>query len=246
MQAVPAELQALIWDVDGTIAETERDCHRVAFNQAFEALGLPWQWDLGTYGELLRVAGGRERLLFDMSRRADAPPAGPERHALARELHQCKNRLYPRTLAQRKLPARPGVMRLVAECQSAGVQQAVATTSSRSNVAALFASLWGAGWEDIFSVVVCAEDAAAKKPDPTAYTLALQRLGVRAAHAMAIEDSPSGLKAALGAGLACGVTRGAFFAQDDFPGALWLRDDLDTPTPMTLATLLLAGSGNIA
>lgn len=230
-------LKALIWDVDGTVAETERDGHRIAFNLAFEARGLPWRWDVAPYGELLQVTGGRERLLHDMARRDDAPPAGPQRDALVRDLHQRKNQIYAQIVAQGQLPARPGVKRLVAECQAAGVNLAVATTTSRSNVEALFASLWGAGWSDLFPVVVCAEDAPTKKPDPSAYRIALQRLGLQADQAFALEDSPNGLQAARAAGLMCGVTRSVYFADAPFDGAAWVRDDLDAAPTMTLAQL---------
>ncbi len=230
-------LKALIWDVDGTIAETERDGHRIAFNLAFEAMGLSWRWDLALYAELLHVAGGQERLLHDMASRADAPPAGPEREAFMLEVHGRKNRFYTDIVARSGLPARPGVKRLVAECQAAGVKMAVATTTSRGNVAALFASLWGEHWRDIFPVVVGAEDAAVKKPDPLAYTTALQRLGVTAADAFALEDSPNGLRAARAAGIACGITRSEFFADAVFEDAAWVRDDLDAAPAMTLAGL---------
>jgi len=231
-------LRGLIWDVDGTIAETERDGHRVAFNQAFEALGVPWRWDVAHYNELLHVPGGRERLLHDMSLRHDAPPAGPERAALARALHLRKNTLYPLIVAQGGLHARPGVLRLVAECHAAGVKLGLATTSSLVNVDALFVSLWGARWRDIFSAAVCAEDAPVKKPDPMAYSLALQRLGVGADEAMAIEDSPNGMRAARAAGLRCGITRSIDFADASFEGAHWVRDDLDAEPAMTLARLI--------
>ncbi|MBC7938957.1 MAG: HAD-IA family hydrolase [Chitinophagaceae bacterium] len=230
-------LQALIWDVDGTIAETERDGHRVAFNQAFEAMNLPWRWGVTEYGALLQVTGGRERLLHDMQTRPDAPNDDAARMALARELHRRKNDAYAAIVARGALPARPGVMRLVSECAAAGVMNAVATTTSGSNVGALFTSLWGANWQQLFAVVVCAEDAPLKKPDPQAYLLALQRLGLAAHEAFALEDSPHGLQAARGAGLRCGVTRGAYFRRQVFDGAAWARDDLDSTPPVSLAQL---------
>ncbi len=239
-------LRALIWDVDGTIAETERDGHRVAYNQAFAALGLPWHWDEATYGDLLLVAGGRERLLHDMAMRPDAPPAGPQRDALARAVHERKNGLYEAVVAQGVLHARPGVERLVAECQAAGVALAVATTSSRGNVNALLVSIWGPQWRSLFRVAICAEDAPAKKPDPLVYRLALEGLGVAASEAFALEDSPVGLQAARAAGLACGVTRSAYFALAQFEAAAWVRDDLDAAPAMTLAGLLAPVSGSIA
>jgi HAD superfamily hydrolase (TIGR01509 family) len=232
-----AMLRALIWDVDGTVAETELDGHRVAFNLAFEAAGLRWHWDMPTYGRLLEVTGGRERLLAFMSGRADAPGTASGRDALARELHRHKNALYAERLERHGIAARPGVRRLMAECEREGVALAVATTTSRSNVDALFASLFGAGWQARFAAVVCAEDAPAKKPDPQAYRLALRRLRLAPQEALAIEDSPNGLQAALAAGLRCGITRSQYFVDADFAGAAWVRDDLESPSPLGLRDL---------
>lgn len=230
-------LKALIWDVDGTIAETERDGHRVAFNKAFAAMGLAREWDEVAYGTLLQVTGGRERLLHDMGTRADAPHTAVAREALARLLHKRKNAFFAELVAAGAIALRPGVQRLIDECLAAGLRMAVATTTSRSNVDALFASLWGRGWPTLFAAVVCAEDAPAKKPDPQVYFEVLQRLRLRRGDAFAIEDSPNGLAAARAAGIACGVTRSAYFATAAFEGAVWVRDDLQTLEPMTLDRL---------
>jgi HAD superfamily hydrolase (TIGR01509 family) len=232
-----SRLRALIWDVDGTIAETEAEGHRVAFNQAFEAQGLPWHWDLPTYGRLLDVTGGRERLLAFMQTRADAPATAQAREALARGLHEQKNAHYAERVARGGISARPGVRRLMGACTREGVALAVATTTSTRNVEALFSSLFGAGWRDRFAAVVCAEDAPSKKPDPQAYQLVLQRLGIAPHEAFAIEDSPNGLKAARAAGIPCGITRSAYFAEAVFDGAAWVRPSLDQPSPMTLNLL---------
>ncbi len=236
-------LKAVIWDVDGTVAETERDGHRIAFNQALMELGAPWQWDVTTYGRLLRVTGGFERLLFDMSTRPDAPPSDAERALLARTVHLRKNEIYADLIAAGAISARPGVARLMDECEAAGIQLAVATTTSRSNVEALFASLFGKAWRRRFAAVVCAEDAPAKKPDPQAYRLTLERLGITVMQAsnqasnqatnqateqvIAIEDSPNGLMAATAAGIVTLVTRSAYFAGDEFAGCAAICDDLD-------------------
>jgi HAD superfamily hydrolase (TIGR01509 family) len=230
-------LRALIWDVDGTVAETERDGHRVAFNRAFESLNLPWRWDDAHYGQLLTVAGGFERLLHDMATRPSVPASLLAREMLARELHQRKNAIYADIVAKGGITARPGVQRLMAECEAAGVMLAVATTTSRSNVAALFSGLFGPSWCDRFAAVVCAEEAPQKKPHPQAYLLALHQLAVPAHAAFALEDSPHGLAAARAAGIACGVTRSAYFAGAAFEGAAWVQADLDSPAPVTLAQL---------
>jgi HAD superfamily hydrolase (TIGR01509 family) len=222
-------MQALVWDVDGTIAETERDGHRVAFNQAFAAAGLPWHWDPARYDTLLAVAGGLERLLADIETRPDAPPDAAGRRALARALHARKNAAYVALVAQGGLQARPGVQRLVREAAAAGVRLAVATTTGRANVEALFPRLFGADWARLFEVRVCAEEAPAKKPDPQAYALALQRLGLPPHRALALEDSPNGVQAARAAGLPVLVTRSAGFMDADFRGAAAVVDDLQQP-----------------
>ena len=222
-------LKALIWDVDGTVAETERDGHRVAFNQAFVECGLPWHWDVSAYGRLLAVSGGCERLLAYMGEREDVPAEASARERLARSIHASKSRHYANLVAQHRLPARPGVQRLIGQCADAGIALAVATTTSRGNVEALFPHLFGQHWRERFQVLVCAEDAPSKKPDPLVYRLALARLQCAPSEALAIEDSPAGLAAAQSAGVACLITRSDYFADADFIGATWVCHDLDAP-----------------
>ena len=164
-------LQALLWDVDGTLAETERDGHRVAFNQAFEALGLPWRWDEVAYGPLLRVTGGQERILTYMALRQDAPAALAQRQALARELHRLKNARYGALVAAGAVALRPGVRELIEAAERSGLRQAIATTTSRANVEALLSHHFGADGLRRFDAVVCGEDVAAKKPAPEACSL---------------------------------------------------------------------------
>jgi HAD superfamily hydrolase (TIGR01509 family) len=205
---------ALLWDIDGTVAETERDGHRVAFNLAFADEGLAWGWDEQRYGALLHVTGGRERLLADMASRPDAPAGVPERQALAARLHARKNRHYEQLVDQGRISARSGVLALMREAAAAGVRQAIVTTTSRSNVVALMSRLLGPGWQGLFSTVVCGEDAERKKPDPQAYLLALQRLGLPAQAALALEDSAPGLAAARAAGLRVWLRPSVYFPCD--------------------------------
>jgi HAD superfamily hydrolase (TIGR01509 family) len=219
-------LRALIWDVDGTLAETERDGHRIAFNEAFEALGVPWRWSESHYGDLLHVTGGRERLLHDMRHQPQAPITPSARDDLARQLHRLKNECYARIVAAGGISLRPGVAALMADCRAAGLPMAIATTTSRSNVEALLGSHAGPQWEDAFAAVVCAEEAPLKKPDPQAYLETLRRLGLRAEDALAIEDSSPGVRACRAAGVAVVVTRSVYFAQADVSGALAVGPDL--------------------
>ncbi|HEX4510111.1 MAG TPA: HAD-IA family hydrolase, partial [Burkholderiaceae bacterium] len=219
---------ALLWDVDGTLAETERDGHRVAFNIAFESFGLAWHWSAEAYGALLRVTGGRERLLYDMEGRADAPPAGPRREALAGELHRRKNAHYAALVAAQEIRLRPGVAELIDEAAARGVPQAIVTTTSASNVAALLASAFGTRATALFAACVCGEHVQAKKPHPEAHERALGLLGVAPGRALALEDSPAGLAAARAAGVPVVVTRSAYFDAHPMPGALAVGPGLDT------------------
>jgi HAD superfamily hydrolase (TIGR01509 family) len=228
-------LRALVWDVDGTVAETERDGHRVACNLAFAEAGLPWFWDDEAYAALLRVIGGRERLLALMRERDDAPQAPAAREALALQLHRRKNDFYAERVAEGRFHARPGERRLMDECER--VMLAVATATSTRNVEALFGSLFGAKWRDRFAAVVGAEDAPRNKPDAQVYSLVLQRQGLAAQDAFALEDSPNGLQSALAAGIRCGLTRSAYFADAPFDAAAWVRNDLESPEPLRLAAL---------
>lgn len=222
-----SRLQALFWDVDGTLAETERDGHRVAFNQAFADLGLAWCWDEQRYGELLAVTGGRERLLADMATRSDAPVSPQEREALALELHRRKNRHYGDLVHAAQLPLRPGVGALIDEARRAGLRQAITTTTSRSNVDALLRVHLGAGWAAHFAAVVCGEDVQRKKPHPEVYLLALQQLALDPLHAVALEDSPGGVAAARAAHVPVLVTRSAYFLQAPLEGAIAIGPGLD-------------------
>jgi beta-phosphoglucomutase-like phosphatase (HAD superfamily) len=129
-------LKALIFDVDGTLAETE-EVHRQAFNDAFAAAGVGWHWDRATYRRLLAVTGGKERMA--VWRREVG--SGPTDAVLA-ELHRDKSARYAAILASGGLVARPGVMRIIAEARAAGLRVAVATTTSPANVEALAHALW--------------------------------------------------------------------------------------------------------
>jgi HAD superfamily hydrolase (TIGR01509 family) len=213
-------LKSILWDVDGTLAETERDGHLRAFNQAFETAGLPWRWSDECYAELLGVAGGRERLLHDMESHARGPADAQERQALAERLHRLKNELYSTIAADGRLPLRDGVRELLEDLTQAGMPTGIVTTTSRSNVEALLGAQLGADWESRFATVVCAREAALKKPHPQAYLLALEALHLLPHEAVAIEDAPAGIAAAQAAGVPVIIARSHYFASTGSPRAL--------------------------
>jgi HAD superfamily hydrolase (TIGR01509 family) len=213
-------IKSILWDVDGTLAETERDGHLKAFNQAFEALGLPWRWSEQRYGELLAVAGGRERLLHDMQSQRLVPTFPKERQALAERVHHLKNELYARIVAGGQLQLREGVRELLDDCDRARVRLGIVTTTSRSNVEVLLKTHLGKDWESKFATVVSAEEAPRKKPHPQAYLLALDALKLRPHEVVALEDAQAGIAAAQAARVPVIVTRSHFFGQPKSEGAL--------------------------
>lgn len=194
-------LRALLWDVDGTLAETEDDGHRVAFNRAFAEAGLPWHWDSTLYGELLAVAGGKERLRAWWQRIDPAAAATPEAEATVRRLHARKTAWYVDLLARGVVGLRPGVAALLDAAQAAGLQQAIATTTTVDNVTQLLDVTLGARGHRLFGVVGAGDVVPHKKPAPDIYLWVLQRLGLQAADCLAIEDSAVGVAAARAAGV---------------------------------------------
>ncbi len=181
-------LRALIFDVDGTLAETE-DLHRQAFNCAFAELDLPWRWDPALYADLLTVMGGKERLAhyIDTQHPADAKAL----HARAPEIHARKTAAYGALVVESRLPLRPGIARLIAEARAAGIRLAVATTTSRPNVDQLLAINFPPG-DAPFDVIAAGDEANRKKPAPDVFLLALAGLEIAAAEAVAFEDSAAG------------------------------------------------------
>jgi HAD superfamily hydrolase (TIGR01509 family) len=194
-------LRALLWDVDGTLAETERDGHRVAFNRAFAEAGLPWRWDETTYSRLLAVSGGRERLRAFLHDRQGMDPDP----ALVEDLQTRKQVHYAALVEEGAVGLRSGVRRLIAAAAAAGLEQAIVTTSGRQAVDALLRRQL----PDLRHRLhhwICGEDVTRKKPDPEAYRLALAALGLSAAETVAIEDSVQGLRAARGCALRTLIT----------------------------------------
>jgi beta-phosphoglucomutase-like phosphatase (HAD superfamily) len=222
-------LKALLFDVDGTLADTERDGHRPAFNAAFREYGLDWDWDVALYGELLVVTGGKERMKYYVERfRPDyAKPADFE--DLVAGLHKAKTRHYTRMLAEGGIPLRPGVKRLLLEARAAGLTLAVATTTTPENVTALLRHSLAEDGPDWFAVIAAGDIVPAKKPAPDIYLWALEQLGLSAEECLAFEDSENGILASRGAGLRTVVTVNDYTLDHDFQGALAVLSDLGGP-----------------
>lgn len=214
-------LRALIFDVDGTLADTE-EAHRASFNEAFAEAGLDWHWDVPLYTRLLDVSGGKERIAHHWAQVHGDRPAidGGALAERVRHLHERKTAAYERRVAQGEVHLRPGVLGLIEEAARAGLRLAIATTTSSPNIAALLRQALGAHWATRFEVVEDASTAPRKKPHPQVYRQALERLCLHAAECLALEDSANGLAAARAAGVPTVVTTNDYTAHHDFTGAL--------------------------
>lgn len=221
-------LQALIFDVDGTLADTECDGHRIAFNAAFAAAGMAWHWDVALYGELLAVTGGKERMRFHAEKHDPAFLRQPDADARIRALHAAKTAHYVRLVESGSLPLRPGVARLIAEARAAGLRLAIATTTTPENVAALLRASLDPAAESWFEVIGAGDVVPAKKPAPDIYFWVLERLQLPATACLALEDSANGLKSGRAAGIPTLITENAYTRGQDFAGALAVLPDLAT------------------
>ena len=228
-------LQALIFDVDGTLADTE-SVHMAAFNHAFAEVGLDWVWTTDMYIGLLEISGGKERILHYW-KQVNPGVKELDAHALQDQIariHELKTAAYEAAVNSGAVSLRPGVLKLMDEALKAGLQLSIATTTSPVNSAALMRHAVGADWRLNFSAIGDASTAPIKKPHPQVYLQMLAALKLPASACLAFEDSSNGLRAATAAGLATIITPNPFTAHHDFSGAFKVVPDL---SHVTLATL---------
>lgn len=235
-------LAALLFDVDGTLADTE-ETHRQAFNAAFLEFRLPFAWSKDEYEALLRISGGKERLVHYFEA---LPVARAERDRLLANvagLHRVKTERYAELVASGGSPLRPGIARLLAEAGDRGIQVGIASTTTSANVAALLDAELGRNAHKRFAVIACGDVVPAKKPAPDIYHLALSAMGLSASQAVAFEDSANGLAAAKAAGLFTVVTPTRWTASQDFGEADLALPHLGDPaTPLDAASAARVGA----
>lgn len=222
-------LKAFLFDVDGTLSDTERDGHRVAFNLAFEEYGLPWNWNVDTYGELLAVTGGKERMKFFTEKYLSKDELPDNLEDLIPKLHRAKTRHYTELLASGAIPLRPGVERLINEARQRGFRLAIATTTTPENVTALLTHTLGEksiGW---FEVIAAGDIVPAKKPAADIYTFAIAEMKLTADECIAFEDSENGIRSASGAALKTIITTNDYTRDHDFTDAAIVLDQMGEP-----------------
>ena len=221
------DLKALLFDVDGTLADTERDGHRVAFNRAFTDAGLDWHWSVEDYGWLLQVTGGKERMHFFIEQRKPPLPAGVDIHRLVIDLHRAKTGHYTRLLGEGRIPLRPGIQRLLAEAREQEMRIAIATTTTPENVTALLGNTIGPESVDWFEVIGAGDVVPHKKPSGDIYRYVMEKMDLSPGECLAFEDSENGVLAVHDAGIrAMIITTNGYTADHDFDGATTVIDTL--------------------
>ena len=221
-------LTTLLFDVDGTLAETE-EIHRESFNRAFAQVGLDWVWSKALYAELLRVTGGKERIRYFLDTRLPDFEAPMQLDEYIAGLHAAKTDIYTRTVAAGEVPLRPGVKRLLDETRRAGMRLAITTTTTPANVTALLRHSLAPDAESWFEVIGAGSVVPAKKPAPDIYDYVMQKMGVSPAECLAFEDSANGLRSARDAGVTTLVTVSEYTCEDNFAGAALVLDHLGEP-----------------
>ena len=222
-------LEALLFDVDGTLADTERDGHRLAFNMAFANAGLDWVWSEELYGKLLLVTGGKERIRHYLDNYNTEFVRPDNLDEFIAELHRSKTDFYTQLLSEGRIPLRPGVERLLNEAREAGFRLAIATTTTPANVHALLVNTLGEESESWFEVIAAGDIVPAKKPAPDIYIYAMDKMNITADKCVAFEDSYNGIRSSSNAGLRTIITTNGYTHDDDFNGAAMVLTDMGEP-----------------
>ena len=230
------KLEAILWDMDGVLADTERDAHRPAFNQAFEENNLDTEWDVERYGKLLETGGGKERMTAHWNEVGWPDNFPQDRQAKVKELHLRKTEIFMDMIKEGNVPLRPGVLRVIDEAIENDLKLAVCSTSAEAAVRNLVQTLMGPDRAAKFQIFA-GDMVTKKKPAPDVYNLACSTMGLDKSKCVIVEDSHIGLGAAKAAGISCIVTKSSYTAGEDFTGADMIVEELGEEPGVTLDTL---------
>ena len=227
------ELKALLFDVDGTLADTEKDGHLAAFNRAFSDAGLDWNWSVELYGKLLAVTGGKERIKYyldnflpDENRDFKQPN---DLNGFIKDLHAAKTNYYVSLMSEGAVPLRTGVKRLINEARAEGMRMAVATTTTPANVEALLVNALDPDAMSWFEVIAAGNMVPDKKPAADIYLYAMDKLALSPDECIAFEDSENGILSSRGASLKTIITVNDYTRDHDFTGASIVLDQMGEP-----------------
>ncbi|WP_283745694.1 HAD family hydrolase [Sideroxydans sp. CL21] len=218
-------IKAIIFDVDGTLADTE-NAHRKSFNKAFAESGLDWNWDVALYDKLLKVTGGKERIKYYVENWLPDFKKPADYDGFVKNLHAVKTGHYTAMLRGGAIPLRPGIKQLIEDARKAGIRLAIATTTTPENVSALLEVGLGKDWAKNFDANGCGDIVPHKKPAPDIYNWVLNELKLAPQDCIALEDSNNGLRSALAAGIKTYVTTNPYTHRQDFAEAAAVFDDL--------------------
>ena len=211
-------MEALIFDCDGVLVDTERDGHRIAFNMAFTDKGIDVVWSIEEYKKLLKVAGGKERMKFYFNENG-WPAQFDDREELIISLHKQKTHFFMQLIESGDLPLRPGIKRMVDEAIANNIKLAVCSTSNEKSVRLIVELLLGKKRAGKFEAILAGDIVTRKKPDPEIYNLCIEKLNINPQNCMVIEDSRNGLMAAKAANFNCLITTNGYTADEDFTEA---------------------------
>ena len=218
-------LEALIFDVDGTLANTEHDGHLRAFNETFRLFELDWHWDSELYSDLLSVSGGKERLAHYINHYNPKLKSDLSVNDIA-DMHNKKTEIFVNHVTNGDIPLRIGVDRLIEEAIENGLRLGIATTTSLKNVEALMTSTLGESALNRFEVIGAGDVVKSKKPAADIYRYVLDKMSLSCHECIAFEDSGIGFASATSAGLRTVVTLSEYTKTKNFQGALVVLDHL--------------------
>ena len=228
-------MRALIFDCDGVLVDTERDGHRVAFNRAFARMGYKTEWDVGLYGDLLKVSGGKERMKYYFNQ-TGWPESVSDKDALIVDLHKLKTDIFMQIIESGELALRPGVARLVDEAiEDGSIVLAICSTSNERSVNLIAEKLLGPARKAKFRAILAGDVVSRKKPDPEIYNLASERLNLEPDDCVVVEDNRNGLLAAKAAAMRCIITTNGYTEKEDFSEADLVVSELGDPPDVQVA-----------
>ena len=229
-------LKAVFFDMDGVIINTEKDGHRIAFNEAFEEFKIQAYWDVNEYHKLLQVGGGKERIrhFFDKTGYSNTEYLSDPADYIM-QIHMRKTEIFIELIHSRKLPLRPGIRRIMEEINSQNIPLFICTTSNEQSATAVAESMLT---NIRIDAILAGDVVKKKKPDPEIYHMAIQKSGLDPASIVVVEDSMIGVQAAKNAGLRVCATVNEYTRNEDVSAADIVVDCLGDPNGVSANILL--------